>query len=106
MRFTRKALAMKKVLAGLIAAATIGMSATVASTPAQARCYGCAVGAGVAAGIIGGALIAGAAAQASPRYYAPAYVGGPRPGCHYTRERLWDPAYGVWRRGPKVLVCP
>jgi hypothetical protein len=97
---------MKKILAGLAAAATIGMSVIIPSAPAEARCYGCAVGAGVAAGIIGGALIAGAAAQAQPRYYAPAYVGGPRPGCHYSRNRVWDPAYGVWRRGPKVLVCP
>ena len=106
MRSMRKASAMKKVLAGLVAAATIAMSATVVSTPAQARCVGCAIGAGVAAGIIGGALIAGAAAQASPRYYAPAgYARGPRPGCYYARDRVWDPAHGVWRR-PKVLVCP
>ena len=94
-----------KILAGLITAITIAVAATVAPAPAEARCVGCAVGAGVAAGLIGGALIAGAA-QASPRYYAPAYVAGPRPGCYYTRDRVWDPAYGVWRRGPKVLVCP
>ncbi len=96
---------MKKILTGLIAAITIVVAATVTPAPAEARCVGCAVGAGVAAGLIGGALIAGAA-QASPRYYAPAYVAGPRPGCYYTRDRVWDPAYGVWRRGPKVLVCP
>ena len=97
---------MKKITAGLLAAATIAMSAAVASKPADARCYGCAVGAGVAAGIIGGALIAGAAANAAPRAYGPAYVAGPRPGCYYRRDRVWDPAYGVWRRGPRVLFCP
>jgi hypothetical protein len=96
---------MKRMIAGLVAATTIAASATLVSAPAEARCVGCAVGAGVAAGLIGGALIAGAA-QASPGYYPPAYVAGPRPGCYYTRDRVWDAAYGVWRRGPRVLVCP
>jgi hypothetical protein len=107
MRFTRKAFVMKKVLAALAAAATIGLSVTVASTPAQARCAGCAFGAGVATGVIGSAIIAGAAAQAAPRpYYAPTYVTGPGPGCYYTRQRVWDGYFGVWRRGPRTLVCP
>ncbi|MGZ5508604.1 MAG: hypothetical protein ACXWKH_19700 [Limisphaerales bacterium] len=91
---------MKKVLVALVAAGTIGMSATVATTPAEARCVGCAIGAGVAAGVIGGALIAGAASRP---YYGPAYVAGPAPGCYYTRERYWD-GY-MWRRGPRILVC-
>jgi hypothetical protein len=94
---------MKKLLAALVVATTIGLSATVISTPAEARCVGCAIGAGVAAGMIGGAIIAGAA---TPRpYYGPAYVAGPAPGCFYTRQRVWDGYSGMWRRGPRTLVC-
>jgi len=97
---------MNKVLPALVAAGAIGLAATVAPATADARCYGCAVGAGVAAGIIGGALIAGAANAAPPppppAYYAPS----PGPGCYYTHQRVWDDYYHVWRRGPRVLVCP
>jgi hypothetical protein len=95
---------MKKVITALVAAAAIGMSATVTSSPARARCVGCAVGAGVAAGIVGGALLAGAA-QSRP-YYGPAYAAGPGPGCYYTRQRVWDPYLRAWVRGPRTLVCP
>ncbi len=100
---------MKKVVIAVVAAATVGIAAMLAPAPAEARCIGCAVGAGVAAGLIGGALIAGAAnaGPPPPAYYAPppAYY-GPGPGCYYTRQRVWDDYYQVWRRGPRVLVCP
>ena len=56
----------------LAAAATIAAGTLSAPTPADARCYGCGVGAGVAAGLIGGAIIGGAIANSQPRYYAPA----------------------------------
>ena len=100
---------MNKALTAVVAASVLGFAAFVAPAPAEARCVGCAVGAGVAAGLIGGALIAGAAANAAPpppAYYAPAPVYGPGPGCYYTRgPRVWDDYYGVWRR-ERVLVCP
>ena len=98
---------MNKTIAALVAASAVGLAATFAPAPAEARCVGCAIGAGVAAGIIGGALIAGAAnAAPPPGYYAPAPAYGPGPGCYYTRQRVFDEYYGVWRRGPRVLVCP
>lgn len=98
---------MKKILTAVVAASVIGLAAISAPAPAEARCVGCAVGAGVAAGLIGGALIAGAAnAAPPPAYYAPAPVYGPGPGCYYTRgPRVWDEYNGVWRR-ERVLVCP
>ena len=96
-----KGTVMSKFLAVLVAAVTIGISATATSNPAEARCSGCAIGAGVAAGLIGGALVAGAVSRP---YYGPAYVAGPGPGCYYTRQRFWD-GY-MWRRGPRTLVCP
>src|SRR5437899_3308175 len=42
--------AMKKTLLALAAAASIGAAALAAPSPAEARCFGCAVGAGVAGG--------------------------------------------------------
>jgi hypothetical protein len=99
---------MKKVLPALLAAAAIAFAAMVAPAPVEARCVGCAVGAGIIGGIAAGALIAGAAnaGPPPPAYYAPAPAYGPGPGCYYTRQRMWDDYYQVWRRGPRVLVCP
>jgi hypothetical protein len=97
---------MNKVVTALVAAAAVGMVSTFSADTAEARCRGCAVGAGVAAGIIGGALIGSAIAN-SPAYAAPAPVyAAPGPGCYYTRQRVWDDYYQVWRRGPRMLVCP
>jgi len=98
---------MNKTITALVAASVIGF-ATLASAPAEARWRGGgAVAAGVIGGIAAGALIAGAAnAGPPPGYYAPAPVYGPGPGCYYQRQRVWDDYYGVWRRGPRVLVCP
>jgi hypothetical protein len=98
---------MRKTVTALFAVLALGLAAVATPAPAEARCVGCAVGVGVAAGLIGGALIAGAAnAAPPPAYYAPAPVYGPGPGCYYTRQRMWDEYYGVWRRGPRVLDCP
>ena len=58
---------MRKTLVALAAAASIGAAALAAPSPAQARCFGCAVGAGVAGGFIAGAIIGSAAAAGLSR---------------------------------------
>jgi hypothetical protein len=108
---------MKKTIFALATAAVLAAGTLSAPTTAEARCYGCAVGAGVAAGVIGGAIIGGAIANSQPGYYAPApgYVvyqgyGQPYPvacpGGYWARRPLRDP-YGNfvgWSR-PR-FICP
>jgi len=110
---------MKKTMFALATAAVLAAGSLSAPTTAEARCYGCAVGAGVAAGVIGGAIIGGAIANSAGAYpaYAPApgYVvyqgyGAPYPvacpGGYWARRPLRDP-YGNfvgWSR-PR-FVCP
>ena len=94
---------MRRTLLAL-AVAFVGVASVGA--PAQAYCVGCAVGAGAISGLAAGAII-GSAIAAPPPYYAPApYYGAPGPGCYYTRQPVWDPAIGAYRRGPRVIVCP
>jgi hypothetical protein len=105
---------MKRTIIALAAAALV---AAALPSPAQARCDGCAVGAGVLGGLAAGAIIGGAIANSQPRYYEPApvyaapppppvyveppdYVDGPV--CHVERQRFWD-GYG-WRHR-RVEVC-
>jgi hypothetical protein len=98
---------MRNTLLALAAATSIGAATLAAPSPAEAGgCIGCAVGAGIAGGFIAGAII-GSAAAARPPYYgpAPAYY-GPGPGCYYTRQPVWDPYWGAYRPGPRVLICP
>jgi len=102
---------MNRIVTATLAAVAIGAFSLQMSTPAEARCVGCAVGAGIIGGIAAGAIIAGAANAAPPpppAYVAPAYGPPPPPGpeCYYTRHRVWDSYYQVWRRGPRELVCP
>jgi hypothetical protein len=94
---------MKKTIFALAAATTLAIGTLSALTTADARCYGCAVGAGVAAGVIGGAIIGGAIASSRPAYAAPApvYV-EEAPPCRMVRERFWD-GYG-WRFR-RIEVC-
>ena len=108
---------MKRTIFALATAATLATGAVSAPTPADARCYGCAVGAGVAAGVIGGAIIGGAIANSAPAYYAPApgYVvyqgyGAPYPvacpGGYWARRPLYD-QWGNpvgWSRAR--FICP
>jgi hypothetical protein len=108
---------MKKMIFALAAATTLAVGTLSVPTTADARCYGCAVGAGVAAGVIGGAIIGGAIANSQPGYYgaAPGYVvyegyGAPYPaacpGGYWARRPLRDP-YGNfvgWSR-PR-FICP
>jgi hypothetical protein len=80
---------MKKTMLALATVATMAVGTLSAPTTADARCYGCAVGAGVAAGVIGGAIIGGAIAN-SQAQAADAYSY-----CSQ-RYRSYDPASGTY----------
>jgi anaerobic selenocysteine-containing dehydrogenase len=108
---------MKKMILALAMAGTLAAGTLSVPTTADARCYGCAVGAGVAAGVIGGAIVGSAIANSGPHYYAPApgYVvyegyGAPYPtacpGGYWARRPLHD-GYGnfVGRSRPR-FICP
>lgn len=97
----------------IIALVAVGLSAAALPSTAEARCRGCAVGAGVVGGLALGAIIGSSIANSQPRYvepapvyggppayYAPEYVEGPV--CHVERQRFWD-GYG-WRLR-RVRVC-
>jgi drug/metabolite transporter (DMT)-like permease len=90
-----------------LALAFVGVASVSAPQTAQAYCVGCAVGAGAIGGLAAGAII-GSAIAAPPPYYGPGpyYAAPPGPGCYYTRQPVWDPMIGAYRRGPRVLVCP
>jgi hypothetical protein len=108
---------MKKSLLGF-AAATSMAALLLGAPPAEARCYGCAVGVGVAAGVVAGAIVGSAIANsygpayvAQPGYVAyPAYAVGPPVGCpggYWARRPVAYDAYGhpiAWSR-PRYF-CP
>ena len=115
---------MHKTLIGLAAAASLGLVAVAA--PANAGCYGCAVGAGVLGGVAAGAIVGSAIANSPPPppppgYYPPPPPGyyppppaayGPpppgyaalAPGCHWGHRKVWVEGEG-WRWVP-VQRCP
>src|SRR5262245_13325020 len=95
---------MNKTLLSLAAATSITVS-LLAAPPAEARCWGCAVGVGVAAGVVTGALVGSAIANS----YGPAYVVQPGyttypsyavaapvgcPGGYWARKPVAFDAYG------------
>jgi hypothetical protein len=108
---------MKKAIFAIAAAAILAVGTLSAPTPAEARCNGCGVGAGIIGGLAAGAIIGGAIANSGPRYYGPApgYVvyegyGAPYPascpGGYWARRPVRD-GYGNvvgWSR-PR-FVCP
>lgn len=108
---------MTKTLTAFAAASAIALATAAAPTTADARCVGCAVGAGVIGGLAAGAIIGGAIANSQPRYYAPApgYVvyegyGAPYPaGCpggYWARRPLHD-RYGNFIGWSKPrFICP
>lgn len=109
---------MKKTLTALAAVASIAVATAAAPTTAEARCFGCAVGAGVLGGIIGGAII-GSAIAGNPGYpaYAPApgYVVYPDygarypvacPGGYWARRPVVDPYGNVVGYGRPRFFCP
>ena len=84
----------KSAILSIAAAATVAAGLLAAPVPAEARCVGCAVGAGV----LGGVIIGSAIANSQPRYYAPApgYVA-------YDGYSARDPVScpgGFWARRP------
>jgi len=105
---------MIRTVATLIAAGLVSLATILPGTPARARDGG-AVAAGVIGGLAAGALIGSAVANSRrppppPAYVAPSYYAPPPPvvveeDCWYERPRVWDPYAGVWRRGPRRLVC-
>jgi len=93
------------MMAGAIAALSLAQP-----RPAEARCWGCWVGAGFAAGVIGGAVVAGAIIASRP----PGYVVYPGyaeplygPGCYWASQQVYD-RWGrvVGYSGAPVQVCP
>lgn len=111
---------MHKSLMGLAAAASIGLASLAAPAPANAGCYGCAVGVGVLGGIAAGAIIGSAIANGPPPpgyyppppgYYPPppAAYGPPSgyaelpPGCYWAKRRVW--VEGVGYRMRTVQDC-
>jgi len=120
---------MHKSLIGLVAAAGIGLGSLATPAPANAQCYGCAVGAGVIGGLAVGAIVGSAIANSPPPgYYGPppgyyppappAAYGPPPPppgaytpayaqlgpGCWWEKRRVW--VDGVGYRLRPVQVCP
>jgi hypothetical protein len=94
---------MKKTFTAFVAAAAI--AAATMPTPADARCNGCAVGAGVVGGLVAGALIGGAIASSRPVYAAPApvYV-APPPTC-VVEQQVWSNRYQAWVIRPVRVAC-
>jgi len=77
---------MQKSLIALVGATGIGLAALAAPAPANAGCYGCAVGAGILGGVAAGAIIGSVIANSPPPgYYPPppgAYGPPPPPGAY------------------------
>ncbi|MEJ2377948.1 MAG: BA14K family protein [Pseudolabrys sp.] len=77
-------LAMKKTTLAIAVAMAAITGALSVPTTADARCHGCAVGAGIAAGVIGGAIIGSAIANS--RHAPPPYYDDP-PRYHHEYDR-------------------
>ncbi len=87
---------MTKTLTALAAAAAVALAATAVPTTADARCFGCGVGAGIIGGIAAGAIIGGAIANSGP---PPGYYGGPaygQPGVGYPQPVACANGPGFW----------
>lgn len=100
---------MHKSLVGLAAAAALGFAVVAAPAPANAGCYGCAVGAGIIGGVAAGAIIGSAIANSPPppppAYYYPPPPGyaALAPGCYWGKRQVWVEGYGYrWRT---VQIC-
>ncbi|MGO9005699.1 MAG: hypothetical protein ACLQIQ_14170 [Beijerinckiaceae bacterium] len=96
---------LKKMLAGGLAALTLGIGVSVTSTPAAAQGgFGLALG----AGLLGGAAIGALATR--PYYYPPPYYYGPGPayypgpGCYWQNRPALD-GYGNVVGYRRVRVC-
>jgi hypothetical protein len=82
---------MRKIVTAIVATASIAGAALATPRPAEARCLGCWVGAGIAAGVIGGAIASSAYGYGYPAYgYASGY-----PAYGYS-PYAYAPAYGSY----------
>jgi hypothetical protein len=121
---------MYKSVIGFAAAAGIGLASLAAPAPANAGCFGCAVGAGVIGGVAAGAIIGSAIANSPPPpgyyppppgyyppppgyypppppppgYYPPPGYAQLAPGCHWAHRRVWVEGVGYQIR--TFQVCP
>ena len=107
---------MQKTLTALAAAGALALATIAVPTTADARCVGCAGGAGVIGGLAAGAIIGGAIANSAPppppaAYYPPpAYVQGQfyrhAVGCPggYWADHPWTDGAGRYR--PTMFFCP
>jgi hypothetical protein len=108
---------MRKSIIGLAAATAVGLATLAGPSPANAGCYGCAVGAGVLGGVVAGAIVGNAIANSPPPpppgYYGPppgAYYPPPgpgyaelAPGCYWGKRKVWIEGAGYrWRT---VQIC-
>jgi hypothetical protein len=86
---------MKKTMLALAATAAIAIGTMTAPQPAQARCFGCAVGLGVLGGVAAGAIIGSAIANHPGYVYYEGYDGPPPMQCdgYWARRRMYD-GYG------------
>jgi hypothetical protein len=114
---------MHKTLIGLVTAAGLGLATVAVPAPANAGCYGCAVGAGVLGGVVAGAIVGSAIANSPPPppppgYYPPppaAYYPPPppqagpgyaelAPGCYWGKRKVW--IEGIGDRWRTMQICP
>jgi hypothetical protein len=91
---------MTKTLLALATATTIAASAAAPST-VDARCFGCAVGAGVIGGLAAGAIIGSAIANSPPAYAPYAPVAGYEAYPAYAAAVPVECPGGYWARRPR-----
>ena len=82
---------MRKIVTAIVATASIAGAALATPKPAEARCLGCWVGAGIAAGVLGGAIASSAYGYGYPTY---GYSGYGYPAYSYYGSGY--PAYGSY----------
>jgi len=82
---------MTRFLTVVASASALALVSVAAPGTAQARCVGCAVGAGIVGGIAAGAIIAGATANRGYGYYDGAYAY--EPGYGYGSAYAYEPGY-------------
>jgi hypothetical protein len=80
---------MHKSLIALAAVAGIGLTSLAAPAPANAACFGCAVGAGIIGGVAAGAILGSAIANSPPP--PPAYYPPPPPGYYPPPPAAYGP---------------
>jgi hypothetical protein len=108
---------MHKTMTAFAAAGAMALATIAVPSTADARCVGCAVGAGVIGGLAAGAIIGGAIANSGPAYPAPApvYAGAP-PGRYWQATGCangpgwWQPDEFIGRDGyphrRQFFFCP